>query len=124
MEDERKFKRLPIELSARYLKENEKEWKGCTIINISREGMGIEVYVRERIPENSTLQLDIDVPEKDNSIKVKGILRWIKELQEEMDFVGGIEFSEIDAEDKWTLLSCAYDVWPEKERGYHHSPKP
>jgi len=41
MEERRKFKRFPVQLRARYLRENEEEWKDCTVINIGRGGMGI-----------------------------------------------------------------------------------
>jgi len=116
IEDRRKFKRFLVQLSARYLEEFEKEWKGCTVINISREGMGIEVYLRERIHPSSILQLEMIIPTKEEPIKVKGILRWIKELNQEMNFVGGIELTKIDSEDKWTLMDYAYDNWPRKEK--------
>ena len=109
MEDRRKDKRFPIELSSRYLKENEEEWKGCTVTNISRCGMSIIVYVQERIPKNSSLQFEIIVPTKEKPIKVIGILRWINKQKGEMNFVGGIEFTKIDFEDKWTLMDYAYD---------------
>ncbi len=61
MEDRRKYKRFPTKLIARYLSENEEEWKNCTVINIGRGGMGITVYVREKIPMGSSLQLEIIV---------------------------------------------------------------
>ena len=114
MEDKRKFKRFPVELSARYLKENTKEWKGCTATNISREGMGMIVYLREKIPLASSLKLEIILPTKNETIKAIGILRWIEEKREGMNFQGGIELTEIDSEDKWTLLDYAYDNWPRK----------
>ncbi|KPJ56038.1 MAG: hypothetical protein AMJ42_05830 [Deltaproteobacteria bacterium DG_8] len=114
-EDKRKFKRFPINLNAKYLlEENLKEWKGCTVFNISREGMGIEVYLRERIHGGSILQLKIIIPTKEKPIKATGILMWIKELKEKMNFVGGVKFINIDSEDKWTLLDYAYDNWPRR----------
>jgi c-di-GMP-binding flagellar brake protein YcgR len=114
-EDKRKFKRLQINLNAKYLsEENQKEWKGCTVINISREGMGIEVYLQENIHIGSVLQLKIIIPTKEEPIKATGIMRWIKEQGKEMNYIGGIEFIEIDSEDKWILLDYAYDDWSEK----------
>lgn len=95
MEDRRKYKRFPTQLIARYLRENEEEWKNCTVINIGRGGLGITVYVREKIPMDSSLQLEIIVPAKKEPIKVTGILRWIMEQEEEMSFMGGIEFTKI-----------------------------
>ena len=95
MDDRRKYKRFSTQLIARYLSENEEEWKNCTVINIGRGGMGITVYVREKIPMGSSLQLEIIVPAKEEPIKVTGILRWIMEEEEEMNFSGSIEFTNI-----------------------------
>jgi len=116
MEDRRKYKRFPIELSARYLEEFRKEWKGCTVINISREGMGIIVYLWERISIGSSLQLEIIIPKKEEPTRITGILRWIKEQKGEMNFIAGIEFTKIYSEDKWTLMDYAYDNWPRKAK--------
>ena len=110
MEDKRKYKRFQIDLNAKYLlEENPKGWKGCTVVNINRDGMGIIVYLRERIPIGSLLQFEIMFPPQEEPIKAIGVLRWIKEQREEMNFPGGIEFTKIDPEDKWTLLDYAYD---------------
>jgi len=117
MDDRRKYKRFPIELNARYLsEENQKELRGCTVIDVSRGGMGIEVYLQEKIQIGSTLQLEIIIPIKEEqTIKATGILKWIRELEEKMNFLGGIELITIDPEDKWTLLDYAYDNWSKRE---------
>ena len=118
MEDKRKYKRFQIDLNAKYLLEkNPKEWKGCTVVNISRDGMGIIVSLRESIPIGSLLQLEIMFPTQEEPIKAIGVLRWIKEQLEEMNFPGGIELTKIDPEDKWTLLDYAYDNLSTKEKG-------
>jgi hypothetical protein len=99
-----------IDLSAKYLLgENPKEWKGCSIINISHEGLGIEVHLKEKIPVGTTLRMEITVPTKETPIKSIGSIMWIKELKEEMGFVGGVKLIKIDSEDKWTLMDYAYD---------------
>jgi len=117
MKDQRKFKRFSIDLSARYLLEgNPEEWKGCSVINISREGIGIEVYLREKIPIGSTLKIEIIVPTKEEPIKTMGILVWIRQVKEKMDFVGGVKLIKIDSEEKWTLLDYAYDTLSRKEK--------
>ncbi len=109
-EDKRKSRRFAIDLSAKYLLvENPKEWKGCSIINISREGLGIEVHLKEKIPVGITLKMEINIPTKEKPVKGIGIIMWIKGLKEEMDFIGGIKLTNIDSEDKWTLMDYAYD---------------
>jgi len=116
MKDRRKYKRFPMQLSAQYLEENGKEWKECSVINISREGIGIEVYVRERIQIGSILQLELDVPIKKEPIKVMGTLMWIRKLKgnPRFNFVGGVMLITINTEDKWTLLDYAYEGWYRK----------
>jgi hypothetical protein len=117
-EDKRKSKRFAIDLSARYLLGgSSQEWKGCSIINTSHDGLGIEVYLKEKIHLGTTLRMEITVPTKETPIKSIGILMWIKELKEEMDFVGGVKLTRIDSEDKWTLMDYAYDNWSGKEQG-------
>jgi hypothetical protein len=88
------------------LKENEEKWKDCTVTNISRSGMGIVVYIHERIPIGSFLQLEIVVPKREGplNVKVTGILKWIKEEKERRNFIGGIEFTKILDEIEWANL--------------------
>jgi hypothetical protein len=117
MEDRRKYKRFPIQLSAHYLGEDKEEWKECSVTNVSREGMGIEMHVRERIDIGSILQLEIIVPIREEPISIIGILRWIKELEgnPKFNFIGGVELSRIDPEDKWALLDYVYEDWCRKD---------
>ena len=113
-EDRRKYKRFPVELSARYQRDNKTAWKGCTVTNISRGGMGIIVYLQEKIPLESPLVLEIIFPPKEKQIKATGILRWLEEGKD--IFIGSVEFTEIDPEDKWVLLDYAFDEWSKKEK--------
>ncbi len=48
------------------------------------------------------------------TVMAMGILRWIKELEKKMNFLGGVDFTKIDAGVKWMLLNCAYDEWAEE----------
>jgi len=113
VDDRRKFIRFPVQLNARYSEENKEEWHECFIVNISREGMGIIVYSRKKIPFDSVLQLEIVVPIKKDSIRITGTLIWIKGLKgnPKFNFVGGVKIITIDSEDKWTLLDYAYEGW-------------
>jgi c-di-GMP-binding flagellar brake protein YcgR len=115
VEERRRFKRFPIKLNAKYLLgENHKKWKPFMVINISREGMGMEVYLQERIPIDSILQIEIIVPEKEKQVMAIGILRWIRELEKKMNYLGGVDLTKIDSRDKWMLLDYAYDEWAEE----------
>lgn len=117
MEEKRKYKRFPVQLITRYLEDDKDEWKECAVTNISREGMGIGVYSREKIHMNSILQLEIVFPKKNEPIGVTGTLKWIRKLKgdPEFNFVGGVNVIAIDPEDKWALLDYAYEDWSKKE---------
>ena len=91
----RKFIRSPIELKAQFLVEGEKrDWEQCTIINVSREGMGILFQTHKSIKVGSTIYLKILVPTESEPINVKGILKWIEKRED--DSIGGI---------KWHLIT-------------------
>lgn len=115
MGDRRKFIRFSVRLSARYSEENQDKWNQCSVINISREGMGVIVYLKEKIHLGSILKLMIDVPGKKAPIFVSGTLTWIKELKgdPEFSYKSGIQIITIDSEDKWILLDYSYEAWKE-----------
>jgi len=77
MEEKRKFKRLPVQLSTTCLVGSEKELLNCSISNVSRDSMGIEVYLQEIIPAGLILKFKIITPEKEEPIETTGILKWV-----------------------------------------------
>ena len=118
MKDRRKFIRFPVRLSARYSEENNEDWKQqCSIVNISREGMGVTVYLKTKLSLGCMLKFMADVPEREKSVSFSGTLNWIKALKEDPDYnyKGGIKLITIDSEDKWVLLDYAYEAWKEKQ---------
>ena len=119
MEDRRKFIRFSVKLNAQYSEENQDKWNECSVINISREGLGLVVYLKEKIHLGSTLNLMIDVPEKNPSVSAAGTLIWIEELEKksEFNYKAGIQIFTIDPEDKWLLLDYSYEVWKESKEG-------
>ena len=70
-------------------KGEKQDWENCTIINVSREGMGIVFQTQRKIEVRSTIYLKILWSTKSKPINVKGILKWIK--KEEDNFIGGIK---------------------------------
>ena len=86
--EKRRFGSFPTKLKAQYLMEGEKEWKECTIINMSREGMGITFQTSEKMEVGSTIRVMIDMPTESQTINAKGILKWIEKRGD--DFIGGI----------------------------------
>ncbi|MBW2555057.1 MAG: PilZ domain-containing protein [Deltaproteobacteria bacterium] len=94
MENRRSFGRFDTQLQAKYfLKERKENWGKCTVIDVSRKGMGIIFITREKINVGSTVLLEIAVSTASNPVHVIGILRWIRKKGN--DFVGGIESTKI-----------------------------
>ena len=116
MKDRRKFLRFPVRLSACYSVENKENWsQQCSVVDISREGMGLVVHLRDRLPTGCLLHFKVDLPEKEQTVSFDGVLGWIKALKKDPDynFKGGIRLTDIDSEDKWALLDHAYESWKE-----------
>jgi hypothetical protein len=111
MEDRRKFKRIPVQVSARYLWASKEEWINCSVTNVSREGMGIDVILQERMHPGEILQFKITVPTKEEPIKISGTLTWVKELEGKAGYIGGITFFNMDSEETWGLLDYANKNW-------------
>ena len=118
MKDRRKFIRFPVRMCAHYSDENNEDLKQqCSIVDISREGMGVTVYLKAKLSLGCMLKFMVDVPEKEKSVSFTGTLNWIKSLKGDADYnyKGGIKLTAIDSEDKWTLLDYAYETWKEKQ---------
>lgn len=118
MKDRRKFLRFPVNIGALYSEENNEDRKQqCSIVDISREGMGVTVYLKTKLSLSCMLKFMVDVPGKEKSVSFTGTLNWIKALKGDTDYnyKGGIKLITIDSEDKWELLDYAYEAWKEKQ---------
>ena len=118
MKDRRKFLRFPVKIGAFYSEENNEDLKQqCSIVDISREGMGVTVYLKAKLSLGCMLKFMVDVPEKEKSVSFTGTLNWIKSLKGDANYnyKGGIKLITIDSEDKWALLDYAYEAWKEKQ---------
>ena len=117
MDDRRKYIRFPVTLQARYEERSGDGWKECSVIDISREGMGISIYSREAITTGTALRMEISVPVTNEPVAMEGVLMWIRELHNDphFNYIGGVRISSITAEDKWVLMDYAYEGWQQKE---------
>jgi c-di-GMP-binding flagellar brake protein YcgR len=118
VKDRRKFLRFSVKMCAHYSDENKEDREEqCSIVDISREGMGVTVYLRSKLSLGCMLKFIVDVPEKEKSVAFTGTLNWIKALKGDADYnyKGGIKLITIDSEDKWALLDYAYEAWKEKQ---------
>ncbi len=117
MDERRKYIRFPVTLQARYEERNGCGWKECSVIDISREGMGISIYSREAITTGTGLRMEITVPVKHEPVAMEGVLMWIREQRNDphFNYIGGVRISSITAEDKWAMMDYAYEGWQRKE---------
>jgi len=117
MDERRKYIRFPVQLDARYVEKNEENWKECSVIDISREGMGISIYSREMINRGALLWLQITLPVEKNPVAVEGTLIWIRDQKEDPQFnyICGVTLSSIRPEDKWLLMDYAYEGWNQEK---------
>ena len=118
MDDRRRFLRFPLQLNARYAETNDDNWMECSVIDISREGIGIIIHSKEAISKGILLKIEIDAPVKEDRITVAGKLVWLKELKDApcFNYAGGIRLTAIAPEDKWELIDYAYEDWHNKEK--------
>jgi hypothetical protein len=88
--DRRRFKRFDTQRKARYFfKEGSGCWQECTIINISRKGVGVRFPLHEKITMGSTILLKVFYSAETEPTSVIGMIRWMRKRKN--DFIGGIE---------------------------------
>ena len=91
MENRRKFSRFDTQMKAQYILKGKKRDRGeCTVVDVSRQGMGIKFRTPEKINLGSTIRLEISIPMELEHINVEGVLKRIN--QKEKGFIGGIEW--------------------------------
>jgi hypothetical protein len=99
MKEKRRFPRTSLPQKAQFFGKN--GWEDCLITEVSRKGIGVKFYTREKIVTGSIMHLKVKVPHEPNPVMVKGVLRWLEE--EEDHFVGGIEWYQIERAKKKPL---------------------
>ena len=102
-EDRRRHIRFSANLKGRYSTGDlDKNWEECTILDASREGMGIKFHTPEGIKVGSIINLETSVPSETEPLNVRGVLKWIK--QRENEFIGGVELAEVQDEIKSLII--------------------
>ena len=86
----RKYKRYPTQREARYFLQNTiADGQVCTIVNVSRKGMGIIFHTDEEISVGTIIEIEVPITKPLESISVRGTLRWVDRM--EIDIIGGLE---------------------------------
>ena len=104
MEDMRRFERFPTQRGGQYfLIKGKGKGQECTIIDVSRKGLGMIFHSNEEISVGTNIRLEIPDPLTLNTIDVRGELRWSKNIGGE--FIGGIELSRVLSDVKFSKLA-------------------
>ena len=113
MDERRKAQRYPMELHGNCVGDNGDTGKHCKVIEISRDGMAIQLFSKERISTGRELVLEIDITTKRDPVKAVITLKWIKEIDDETgySYLAGGELTTIEKSDKQALLEYGYENW-------------
>jgi c-di-GMP-binding flagellar brake protein YcgR len=113
MEEMRQSTRFPIQLKARYLEKSNNEWYDFSTVNISRAGMAIELFPKEKFNIDSPFQSELILPSKKEPILITGDVMWKKEVNGNggSHIIGGVRFTRIDESSKRNLLDYAFNEW-------------
>jgi c-di-GMP-binding flagellar brake protein YcgR len=103
-DNKRRYGRFDTELKARYrVAEKEGDWKTCTVVNLSRKGIGIQLHAHETIDLDTVIRLEVFVPEKSQPTSVQGIVKWTEERGdnvfcgiESIELLDEMKFSKMD----------------------------
>ena len=105
MDDRRESQRYPTQRMAQYFLDAKVKGNGreCTIINVSRKGMGILFHKNEEIEVGTYIHLEVPDARSLETINVRGELRWCKTTESAL--IGGIELNKILSDVKFAKLA-------------------
>jgi hypothetical protein len=86
----RKYKRYPTQMEAHFaLVDFNGNRQPCTIVNISRKGMGIIFHTDAEIDVGTTIRVEVYIAGTSKPISASGTLKWFDKM--DIDVIGGIE---------------------------------
>lgn len=111
--ERRKFKRFDAYMSVRYQLSDPEAAKGIALSkDLSREGL--KVNTPAHLPEGSTLDLELDIPDDPKPVHTTGKIVWSRTSQgQDQGYDIGIRFVMMDPVDKFRVLDYAYNHWLE-----------
>ena len=102
----RKYKRFPTQREAHYfLADSNGHKQACTIVNISRKGMGIIFHTDVEIDMGTTIRVEVPVKGTSQSISASGTLKWFDKM--EIDIIGGIELINELSDEQLAMLDSS-----------------
>jgi hypothetical protein len=103
MNERRQLRRFSLKLKAHYTFEDKKDnWKECSIIDVTYNGMGLKFHSRETIKVGTPVHLAIVIDEALSPVRLKGVIKWGGEGAD--GYVCGVELTEIMEEVTWNNL--------------------
>jgi len=107
IKDRRKSKRIPMQVNASYLDENKQGWQDCSVIDVSSDGIGIVLYLRESIHVGTKLSFAINISLK--MFQPTGTVMWSKKLKRDTSFNSalGVKLAMTDDTTKSDLFKYA-----------------
>ena len=110
MEEKRKFIRLGIPVGLKYIVEGDSVRKDVITKDLSCEGL--RFVSEDDIKEGSRLEMNLEIPEASNPVHINGKVAWTKRLstEDKSPFEVGIEFTEIEEDNKNTFLKYICDL--------------
>lgn len=102
-DNKRRYGRFDTALKARYcMAERGGDWHACTVINLSRKGIGIRLDGPVTMDLDTVIRLEVFIPEKVHPTSVQGRVKWT-EVRGEFLFCG-IESIEVLDEMKFSKI--------------------
>ncbi len=110
VEERRKFIRLGVPVGLKYIVAGESQRQEGTTHDISCEGLRFTTDIE--IKEGDGLEINLDVPNANNPVHIKGKVVWTKRVSTEDSSPKevGVEFAEIEEDNKNTFLKFLCDL--------------
>ncbi len=121
MSENRRYNRIPIKLEAKYIFSSSNKENRCTVIDISRGGVKLEIDGQKRIRKGANICLKIDSPSKSKSVSSLVDIAWTRRVQNRGNpkIIAGGQIQEmkiIEHNPACRLLDYAFDYWQTQTR--------
>ncbi|MBL7071770.1 MAG: PilZ domain-containing protein [Candidatus Omnitrophica bacterium] len=110
IEERRRFIRLEVPVEVKYIMEGDTLRKEVTTKDLSCEGL--RFTSAEEIKNESKVELNLNIPNANNAVHIKGKIVWSKRISIEDGSPKevGVEFLEIEEDNKNTFLRFLCDL--------------
>jgi len=109
--ERRRYIRLQAPIGMSYTVDGTEETHAASTKNISAAGLRFETFDK-KIEEGFLLEMKLNIPSAPNAVHVKGKVIWKKRLslEDQTPFDVGVEFVEIEEDNKNTFLKFLCDL--------------